>query len=111
MLLALFENVATRWRHLIDNKFGNQVALFAMIANLATRWCYSAPFEVIPYTGESLSYYWLTLKVSNLATRLHCNMPWIALLALSVSIELVFSSARVTSVKSAQDQIKIYSKC
>ena len=30
------------------------------------------------------------------------TLPWIALLALSVSIELVSSSARVTSVKSAQ---------
>jgi hypothetical protein len=38
-----------------------------------------------------------------LATRLHhciATLPWIALLALSVSIELVSSSARVTSVKS-----------
>ena len=32
----------------------------------------------------------------------HCALPWIALLALSVSIELVSSSARVTSVKSNQ---------
>ena len=31
-------------------------------------------------------------------------MPWIALLALSVSIELVSSSARVTSVKSYKRQ-------
>ena len=35
------------------------------------------------------------------ATRI-ATLPWIALLALSVSIELVSSSARVTSVKSAK---------
>ena len=55
-----------------------------------------------------------TFKVQNLATRWHilhwlqiwppdgatciAALPWIALLALSVSIELVSSSARVTSV-------------
>ena len=33
------------------------------------------------------------------------TLPWIALLALSVSIELVSSSARVTSVKSQQGRV------
>ena len=33
------------------------------------------------------------------------TLPWIALLAISVSIELLSSSARVTSVKSAQGPV------
>ena len=43
------------------------------------------------------------LLFAKLASRLHhciATLPWIALLALSVSIELVSSTARVTSVKS-----------
>ena len=40
-------------------------------------------------------------KVGHQVASLHCHiLPWIALLALSVSIELVSWSARVTSVKS-----------
>ena len=39
----------------------------------------------------------ITLKVTCIAT-----LPWIALLALSISIETVSSSARVTSVKFAE---------
>ena len=82
--LALIANLATRRHHLhqlqirspsgttcIGSKFGHQLAPFALLPKLATRLH-------------------------------HCiaTLPWIALLALSVSIELVSSSARVTSVKS-----------
>ena len=47
--------------------------------------------------------------VQHLATRWHhciVTLPWIALLTLSVSIELVSSSARVTSVKSTQGGVR-----
>ena len=83
--------------------FGHQMELFALIANLATcillqigTTCIGSKFghEVAPLA--------LVLK---LATRLHqciATLPWIALLALSVGIELVSSLARVTSVKSSQ---------
>ena len=52
--------------------------------------------------GHQMASVELVLK---LATRLHhciATFPWIALLALSVGIELASSSARVTSVKSQQ---------
>ena len=48
-----------------------------------------APLALIPKLA--------TGKVTRIAT-----LPWIALLALSVSIEFVSSSARVTSVKFQQ---------
>ena len=113
--LELVANLATRWRHLpyasrkfchhmmphpMFAHFGHQMELFALIANLATcillqigTTCIGSKFghEVAPLA--------LVLK---LATRLHqciATLPWIALLALSVGIELVSSLARVTSVK------------
>ena len=58
----------------------------ALVANLATRWHHLHWFQS-----------WPPGNVTCIAT-----LPWIALLALSVSIEFVSSSARVTSVKFAQ---------
>ena len=63
--------------HPLFAHFGHQMELCALIA----------PLALLP----------------KLATRLHhciATLPWIALLALSVSIELISSLARVTSVKS-----------
>ena len=125
--LALVANLTTRWRHMpfasrrfcdrmmpyiwsymiihrlqfwppggatcTDCKFGHQKEPLASVANWATISCIGSKFgQVAPLA--------LVLK---LATRLHhciATLPWIALLALSVGIELVSSSARVTSVKS-----------
>ena len=67
-------NLATTW---------HQMAPLALVANFVIRWCH----------------------LHCLATRLYhytATLPWIALLALSVSIGLVSSSARVTSVKPTQ---------
>ena len=72
--LALKANVATSW------KFGHQVQ------NLVIRWRHLHWFQCCP-PG------WVTC----IAT-----LPGIALLTLSVGIDLVSSSARVTSVKSQQ---------
>ena len=58
----------------------------ALFANLATRWHHLHWFQS-----------WPPGNVTYIAT-----LPWIALLALSVSIESVSSPARVTSVKFAQ---------
>ena len=69
---------------------------FASVANWATIICIGSKF------GHQVVLLALVLK---LATRLHhciATLPSIALLALSVGIELVSSSARVTSVKSQQ---------
>ena len=57
-----------------------------LVPNLATRWRHLHCFQS-----------WPPGRVTGLAT-----WPWIGLLAWSVSIELVSSSARVTSVKSTQ---------
>ena len=62
------------------------MAPLALVANLATRWRHLHWFQS-----------WPPGSVTCIAT-----LPWIALLALSASIELVSSSARVTSVKSQQ---------
>ena len=63
------------------------MAPLALVANLTTRWrtCISCTFDQPPG------------RTSCIAT-----LPWIALLTLSISIDLVSSSARVTSVKSTQ---------
>ena len=94
--LTLVANLATRWCHLhclqiwppdgttcISCQFGHQMAL---VQNLVISWCHLHCFQS-----------WPPDCVTCIAT-----LPWIALLALSVSIELVSSSARVTSVKSAK---------
>ena len=124
--LELVAILATRWRHLpfasrtfchhmmphpLFAHFGHQMELLALIANLATRRHHLHQLQIGSPSGTTcigskfghqLAPFALLPK---LATRLHhciATLPWIALLALSVSIELVSSSARVTSVKSTQ---------
>ena len=121
--LELVAILATRWRHLpfasrtfchhmmphpLFAHFGHQMELLALIANLATRRHHLHQLQIRSPSGTTcigskfghqLAPFALFPK---LATRLHhciATLPWIALLALSVSIELVSSSARVTSVK------------
>ena len=65
------------------------MARLALVANMATRWRHLHRLQIWPPDGATC--------ISCIAT-----LPWIALLALSVSIELVSSSARVTSVKFQQ---------
>ena len=100
--LALITNLATRWRYLhqfqfwhqlkilppngATCKFGPQMAPLALVANLTTRWRHLHCLQS-----------WPPGCVTCIAT-----LPWIAILTLSVSIDLVSSSARVTSVKSAK---------
>ena len=67
----------------INYKISHHVASFVLDTNLATRWLHLFKFQIWP-PG------WVTC----IAT-----LPWIVLLALSVSIEFASSSARVTSVK------------
>ena len=67
----------------ISCKFDQQVGLLASVANLAIRWPCLHQLQIWPPGGATC-----------IAT-----LPWIALLASSVCIELVSSSARVTSVK------------
>ena len=86
----------------IASKFGQQVAPLASVLNLwhhlncwydplfqivVTRWCHQ---------------HWLQFWAPGCFLCTLLALHWIALLALSVIIELVSSSARVTSVKSAQ---------
>ena len=106
----------------IGFNFGHQVALLALVVNLASR-CQMALFAFLVNLANFLHhqvYTYVTLLdlVTILATRwryLHylqvwppggasciAILPWIALLAVSVGIELVSSSARVTSVKFLQ---------
>ena len=66
--------------------FGHQVAQLGLVQHLVIRWRHLHCLQS-----------WPPGCVTCIAT-----LPWIALLALSVSIELVSSSARVTSVKSQQ---------
>ena len=70
----------------ISCKFDQQVGLLASVANLAIRWPCLHQLQIWPPGGATC-----------IAT-----LPWIALLASSVCIELVSSSARVTSVKSTK---------
>ena len=109
--LALVLNLTTRELHLnwfqiwppdgancTGYKFYHQIAPLALLANLApvtlfvnfaTRWHFLHWFEIWQpgWLDES-----------------HATLPWIALLALSVSIDLVSSSAGVTSVKFQKGQ-------
>ena len=101
--LALVAYSSNRWRHLpfasrkfchrmmphpLFAHFGHQNELFALIANLTTR-------RVLKWHNLLCFQSWPPDCIICIAT-----LPWIALLTLSVSIELVSSSARVTSVKS-----------
>ena len=102
-------------------KFGNNMAPLALFANLATRWSHLHMLQIWPPDGTtciSCKFGHQMALVQNLVIswrHLHCfqswppdcvtciaTLPWIALLALSASIELVSSSARVTSVKSTK---------
>ena len=68
------------------------MAPLALVANLANKWHNLDWFKI-----------WSFALFAKLATRYVtwiATLPWIALLALSVSIELVSLSARVTSVLS-----------
>ena len=84
------------------------MAPLALVAILTTRWRHLLKLQVWPPDGATcisckFAYKMAPLVLlSKLTTRLHYLYCYIALLALSVSIELVSSSARVTSVKSAQ---------
>ena len=71
-------------------KFGQQMALLALVINFATKWRYLYWFQSWP----------------PVCTTCIVTLPWIAILALSVSIELVSSSARVTSVKSQKGHLE-----
>ena len=95
-LIHCFQILATTWRYLqwlqicstggatcISCKFGHQVAQLALVQHLVIRWRHLHCFQS-----------WPLGRVTCIAT-----LPWIALLALSVSIELVSSSGRVASVK------------
>ena len=62
------------------------MAPLALVQNLATRWSHLHWLQISPPDG----------------TDYIAILPWIALLALLVSIEFVSSSARVTSVKFQQ---------
>ena len=96
---ALVANLATY----IDYKLGHQVALLALISNLATG-CSTC-------TNCKLSHQVaLLVTVANLATWWH-HLHWLKVwssesatcpIGIISCIELVFSSARVTSVKSQQ---------
>ena len=75
-------------------KFYHQIVPFALVANLSI------------YIGYKFCHQMALLElVQNFTTRLTgwvtciSTLPWIALLALSVSIDLLSPSARVTSVK------------
>ena len=62
------------------------MAPLALIADLVTRRHYLHKLQILPPDSATC--------ITCIAT-----LPWIALLALSVSIEFVSSSARVTSIK------------
>ena len=77
----------------ISSNFGHQIALHALVVDLANI-RYKFGHQVLPLA-----------LVSILATRwrhLHCHIVWDFPLASSVGIELLSSTARVTSVKSAK---------
>ena len=111
LLLNLKFSLTPTW---ISSKRYHHLAPLKLVASLAIRW------RPLPYAIRTFCHYQLAplALVPNLATRWHhlhsfqswplgcvtciVTLPWIAPLALSVSIELVSSSARVTSVKSQQ---------
>ena len=97
--LAIVPILATRWSHLywfhvwpLDSttctscRFGQQLGLLELVASLATKCCHLHKFPFWPPGGATC-----------IAT-----LPRIALLTSSAGVELLSSSARVTSVKSAK---------
>ena len=119
-LLSLVPYLTTRWHHLhwlqtcppdsttwISYKFGHHMSPLVLVPNLTTRLL----FTNLTTRWHHLHY--LHYKFAH-QTKSHA-LPWIALLALSVSIDLVSSSTRVTSIKSfpaapASPTWSIYSK-
>ena len=100
--LALVLILATRWRYLnclpmwppdgttcISCRIGQQLALLELVTSLVTKWCHLHQFQCWPSDGATC-----------IAT-----LPRKALLTSSVGIELLSSSARVTSVKSAHSLV------
>ena len=85
-LLVLVPNLAIIWHHFLQLQFQPPMATLALVPVLATKWRHLHQFQS-----------WPPGNITCIAT-----LPWIALLASSVSIEFVSSSARVTSVKSAK---------
>ena len=94
-------------RPLFSN-IGHHMKILAMIANLFNGWCHLHQLQIWPPSGTTCIGSTFSHQVAplalfpKLATRsrhLHCYIGLDCLLALSVSIELVSSSARVTSVK------------
>ena len=85
------------------------MAPLALVPNLATRWCHLHWLQIWP-PDDTTCISWLhqieSSSVETCITRV-ATLPWNALLALSVSIEFVSSSARVTSVKSAKGIVKL----
>ena len=76
-----------------------------LVANLATRWHHLHTLQIWPQDDTTCISIKIGHQMAPLASvYITCiaSLPWIALLALSASIELVSSSARVTSVKSNQ---------
>ena len=103
-------------------KFSNNVTPLALVAYLATRWRHLQKLQIWSPDGATCICCKFDHQMAQLAQKLvirwhhlHClqswppgcitwiaTLPWIVLLALSVNIELVSSSARITSVKSQQ---------
>ena len=119
--LELVANLATRWRHLpfagrqfchmkprpLFSNIGHHMKILAMIANLFNGWCHLHQLQIWPPSGTTCIGSTFSHQVAplalfpKLATRsrhLHCYIGLDCLLTLSVSIELVSSSARVISV-------------
>ena len=82
------------------------MAPLALIANLATRWLHLHELQIWPTDGAawigSTSGHQMPPFTAPGWVRCIATLPGIARLTLSVGIELVSSSARVTSVKSQQ---------
>ena len=105
----------------ITCKFAQQMASLALLANLATKWRHLHQLQIWPPDGttcisckfgQQIAQHRLVQNLVVWWHHLHCLQSWppgcvtcidilpcIALLALSVSIDLVSSPARVNSVK------------
>ena len=78
------------------------MAPLPLIPNLVTRWCHLNWFQIWSPDGITCISSKFGHQMAPLALVTIATLPWIVLLTLSVSIELVSSSARVTSVKFQQ---------
>ena len=109
--LALVPNLATRWRNLHQSEIWPPDS--ATCINFTTRWHHLHQLQICcPGWVTCIATFALDcLLAFNNMTKWHnlhwspgcitciATLPWIALLTLSISIELVSSSARVNSVK------------